>query len=173
MLEKREGIVTFAGNPVVLLGKEVKVGEKAPDFEVVDENLQAKKLSDFAGKTIILSVFPSVDTGVCATQNRTFNKEAAELSDDIVILGISNDLPFAQKRFCGAEGIDKVIMLSDYQQVDFGTKYGFLIGGLRLLARGTVVIDKNGIVKHSEIVPEVTHEPNYEEALKVAKSLVE
>ncbi len=172
MAEKREGVVTFAGNPVVLLGKEAKVGEKAEDFTVVDQNLQPKKLSDFAGKVRILSIFPSIDTGVCATQNRKFNEAATALSDDIVILGISNDLPFAQKRFCGAEGIDKVIMLSDYQQVDFGTKYGYLIGGLRLLARGTVVIDKEGVIRHVEYVPEVTHEPDYEKALEIAKSLV-
>ncbi len=172
MSNKREGVITFGGNPVVLLGTETRVGDKATDFNVVDENLQPKKLSDFKGKVLILSIFPSVDTGVCATQNRKFNEAASNLSNEIAILGISNDLPFAQKRFCGAEGLDRVIMLSDYQQVDFGTKYGFLIGGLRLLARGTVVLDKESIVRHVEYVPEVTHEPNYEAALEVAKSLV-
>jgi thiol peroxidase len=172
MLNKTEGKVTFAGNPVVLLGEIIKVGDVAPDFTVVNQSLKEETLDNYKGKVIILSIFPSVDTGVCATQNRTFNKEAANLSDDVVILGLSNDLPFAQKRFCGAEGIDKVVMLSDYQQVDFGTKYGFLMGGLRLLARGIVVLDKSGIVQHVEYVPEVTHEPDYAAALKVAQALV-
>jgi len=172
MLTKTEGKVTFVGKPVVLLGEEAKVGAKAPDFKVVNGTLEEESLSKYDGKVRILSIFPSVDTGVCATQNRVFNKKAAELGEDIVILSISNDLPFAQKRFCGAEGIDKVVMLSDYQQVDFGTKYGFLIGGLRLLARGTVVIDKEGIIRHVEYVPEIAQEPNYEAALDIAKTLV-
>jgi len=119
-----------------------------------------------------LSVFPSIDTPVCATQNRTFNKEAASLSDEIAIVGISCDLPFAQARFCGAEGIDKVLTTSDHRDLDFAHKYGFLIEELRLHARGTVVIDKAGVVKFVEYVAEATHEPNYAAALKVAKELV-
>jgi thiol peroxidase len=129
-------------------------------------------LSDYYGKVIILSVFPSLDTPVCAMQNRKFNQAAANLSSDIVILGISVDLPFAQSRFCGAEGIDKVVVASDYQKHDFSSKYGFLIDELRLLARGSVVIDKKGIVKFVEYVPEATNEPNYEAALNAAKELV-
>ncbi len=169
MLNKTEGKVSFGGKPVVLLGTMCKLGDVAQDFTVVNQNLEEDKLSNYDGKVKILSVFPSIDTGVCATQNRKFNEEAAKLGDDIVILSISNDLPFAQKRFCGAEGIDNVIMLSDYQQVDFGTKYGFLIGGLRLLARGIVVIDKNNIIRHIEYVSEITDEPDYDTALSIAK----
>ncbi len=164
--------LTFKGNPVVLLGKQTKIGEKAEDFLVVGNKLNPVKLSDFDGKVKILSIFPSLDTPVCATQNRKFNQAAAELSEDIVIIGISVDLPFAQSRFCGAEGIDKVITVSDYQMHDFGMKYGFLIDGLKLLARGTVVIDKQGVIKYVEYVSEVTNEPNYETALKAAKELL-
>jgi len=164
--------LTFKGNPIKLIGKETKIGQKAEDFTVVGNKLNPVKLSDFAGKVVILSVFPSLDTPVCATQNRKFNEAAAKLTDEIVIIGISVDLPFAQARFCGAEGIDKVITASDYQTHDFSEKYGFLINGLRLLARGTVVIDKQGIVKFVEYVKEVTAEPDYEAALKVAKELV-
>ncbi len=168
-MQKNNVNVTFKNNPVSLLGTEVKVGDKAQDFTLVGNDLSPVKLSDFAGKVVVLSVFPSLDTPVCATQNRKFNEEAAGLSDDIVIIGISVDLPFAQARFCGAEGIDKVITASDYQTFDFSSKYGFMIDGLRLLARGTVVIDKEGIIRHVEYVPEVTDEPNYDAALKVAR----
>ncbi|MBN1253383.1 MAG: thiol peroxidase [Bacteroidales bacterium] len=171
-MEKNNLKVTFKSGPVTLKGKEIKVGDKAPDFTALGNSLNPVKLSDYKGKVVIVSVFPSLDTPVCATQNRTFNKEASNLTEDIVIIGISNDLPFAQSRFCGAEGIDKVVTVSDYRDLNFSENYGFLIDELRLLARGTVVIDKNGIVKHVEYVPEVTNEPNYEAALKVAKSLV-
>ena len=171
-MQKNSVQVTFKNNPVTLLGTEIKVGDKAPDFTLAANNLSPLKLSDYAGKTVILSVFPSLDTPVCATQNRHFNQEAANLSNDIVILGISVDLPFAQARFCGAEGIDKVVTASDYQTFDFSSKYGFMIDGLRLLARGTVVVDKEGVVRHVEYVPEVTAEPDYAKALEVAKSLV-
>lgn len=171
-MKKNNVQITFKGNPITLLGNEAKVGEKAVDFTVVGNGLNPVKLSDYAGKVVILSIFPSLDTPVCATQNRKFNEAAASLSDDIVILGISVDLPFAQARFCGAEGIDKVVTVSDYQTFDFSSKYGFMIDGLRLLARGSVVIDKKGIIKFVEYVPEATDEPDYEAALKVAKELV-
>ena len=164
--------ITFKGNPVTLVGTEVKVGDKAPDFMVLANNLSEKHLSDYKGKVKIISLFPSIDTGVCATQTRTFNKLASELSKDIVILCISNDLPFAQTRFCAAEGIDQVETLSDHRDVDFSTKYGFLIKELRLLARGVVVIDKNDNVRYVEYVPEVTNEPNYDAAIEAAKKLV-
>ncbi len=168
-MEKNNVQVTFKGGAVTLLGKEVKVGDKAADFTVAGAGLAPVKLSDYEGKTVIISVFPSIDTPVCAMQNRKFNEEAASLSENIAVLGISVDLPFAQARFCGAEGIDKVKTASDYQTFDFSSKYGFMIDGLRLLARGTVVVDKDGIVRHVEYVPEVTSEPNYEAALNVAK----
>lgn len=171
-MQKNNVKVRFKGNSIDLLGKEVKVGQKAEDFTVVGNSLNPVKLSDFAGKVVILSVFPSIDTPVCATQNRKFNEQASTMSDDIVIIGISVDLPFALARFCGATGIDKVITTSDYQTFDFSSKYGFMIDGLRLLARGTVVIDKEGTVKHVEYVPEATNEPDYEGALNAAKKLI-
>ena len=171
-MHKDQNKVTFKGNPVTLLGNPIKVGDDAPDFQVLDNGLQTQKLSDYAGKVRILSVFPSIDTSVCFQQNRKFNEKAANLSDDIVILAISNDLPFALNRFCDAEGIDKVVTLSDHKDVDFGTKYGFLIEEMRLLARGLVVVDQNGQVKYVEYVPEIAQEPDYESALNAAKDLV-
>jgi thiol peroxidase len=163
--------ITFAGNPMPLSGNAVKTGDKAPDFTAVGNDLKPVKFSDFDGKVKILSVFPSLDTGVCAIQNKRFNKEASE-NKNITILSISVDLPFAQKRFCGAEGIDTAITISDHKDLDFGSKYGFVMEPLRLLARGVIVVDADNIIKHVEYVSEVTTEPNYEEALKIAKSLV-
>ena len=161
---------TFGPMEVTLAGNEIKPGDKAPDFTVMGNDLQPVKLSDFAGKKKIISVFPSVDTSVCAAQNRNFNKLVSEL-DNTVVLSISNDLPFAQKRFCGAEGIDKVVTLSDYKDLDFGAKYGFVIDELRLLARGVVVVDEQDQVKYVEHVPEAGMEPDYDKALEVVKSL--
>ena len=171
-MNKNNKKVTFKGNYITLVGNEAKVNDVAPDFTVLGNALNPVKLSDYKGKVVVLSIFPSIDTPVCAIQNRTFNKEAGNLTEDIVILGISNDLPFALGRFCGAEGIDKVENFSDYKDLDFSTKYGFLIEELRLLARGTVVIDKEGIIKYVEYVAEATDEPNYEAALNAAKELV-
>lgn len=164
--------VTFKGNPVTLVGNEIKVGDKAPDFTVMANNMTQVSLSDYVGKVKIISVFPSIDTSVCQMQTRKFNQEASNLGGDIVILCISNDLPFAQTRFCAAEGIDKVETLSDYNGHDFGTKYGFLMKELNLLARGVVVIDKNNVVQYVEYVPEVSNEPAYEPALSAARNLV-
>ncbi len=171
-MEKNNKKVTFKGNPVTLLGKETKVNDKAVDFKVLNNNLEPVKLSDFEGKVKILSLFPSIDTGICSKQNHVFNEKAANLSDDIVILAISNDLPFALKRFCGAEGIDNLITLSDHKDLDFSSRYGFLIEELRLIARGVIVIDKENIVKYVEYVPEIGEEPDYESAINAAKLLV-
>ncbi|MGV8135831.1 MAG: thiol peroxidase [Mangrovibacterium sp.] len=165
------GKVTFKGNPVTLVGNEIKVGDKAPDFFVLGADLNPVKLSDFEGKVKVIAVYPSIDTGVCQAQNRRFNAEASNLGD-AVILSVSCDLPFAQKRFCAAEGLDKVITLSDHKDVDFGTKYGFLIKELRLLARGTVIIDKKGFVKYVEYVPEIATEPDYDAALNVIHEIL-
>ncbi|MCL4481033.1 MAG: thiol peroxidase [Bacteroidetes bacterium] len=162
--------ITFAGNPLTLLGNEIKVGDKAPDFVAVGAGLTTVKLSDYAGKAIIVSAYPSIDTGVCAAQNRRFNAEANKMKE-VVVLSISCDLPFAQSRFCAAEGLENIKTISDHKDLDFGQKYGFWIKELRLLARGTVVIDKSGIVRYVEYVSEVTHEPNYEAALAVVKKL--
>lgn len=170
-MKETTGKITFKGNPLTLLGEEVKVGDKAPDFTVIGADLSPVKLSDYDGKVRVLALYPSIDTGVCQLQNKRFNAEASNLGD-AVILSISCDLPFAQSRFCAAEGLDKVITASDHKDVDFGTKYGFLIKELRLLTRGTVVIDKDGVVKYVEICPEVTDEPDYEAALTVIKGLL-
>jgi len=163
--------VTFAGNPVTILGNEIKVGDKAPDFAALNAELKPVKLSDYDGKVKVIVVYPSIDTGVCAAQNRRFNVEANSLTA-VVVLSISCDLPFAQSRFCGAEGLSNIITLSDHKDLDFGEKYGFVIEELRLLTRGTVIIDKEGIVKYVEYVPEITTDPDYEAALKIAKELI-
>jgi len=169
-MKETTGKITMKGNPLTLVGEPIKVGDQAPDFVVANGGLEPVKLSDYVGKVRVLAIYPSIDTGVCQAQNRRFNGEADKL-DDAVVLSISCDLPFAQSRFCAAEGLDKVITLSDHKDVDFGTKYGFLIKELRLLARGTVVVDKDGTVKYVEYVPEVTTEPDYESALKVLQGL--
>ncbi len=162
--------ITFAGNPLTLLGNEIKVGDKAPDFIAVGTGLTSVKLSDYAGKTVIIAAYPSVDTSVCAAQNRRFNAEVNQLRD-VVVLSVSCDLPFAQSRFCAAEGLDNIVTISDHKDLDFGEKYGFVIKELRLLARGTVVIDKSGIVRYVEYVSEVTNEPDYDAALILVKDL--
>lgn len=169
-MEKRTGVVTFAGGPMTLLGKEVKSGENAPDFVAAKNDLSPFHLSDLKGKTVIISVVPSVDTGVCELQTIRFNEEANKL-EDVAIVTISCDLPFAMGRFCAAKGIDKAVTVSDYKDLDFGMKYGFVIEELRLLTRGIVVIDKDGVVRHVEYVPEITNHPNYDKALEVVKAL--
>ncbi len=164
--------VKFKGNPVTLAGTEAKVGAAAPDFTTLAKDLSPVKLSDYKGKVKVLTAFPSVDTSVCAAQTRTFNKRAAELSKEVVIITVSCDLPFALGRFCAAEGIDSVVVTSDHNKLDFANKYGFLMPDLRLLARGTVVVDKNDVIRYVEYVPEVTTEPNYDAALECVKSLL-
>ncbi len=163
-MTERKGLVTFAGNPVTLTGIEIKVGDKAPDFTGTNQGLEAVKLSSFEGKTVVIAIYPSIDTGVCQKQNYKFN-EIANSMEDVVVLSVSLDLPFAQKRYCAAEGLDSIVTLSDYKEREFGNKYGFLIKELALLARGTVIIDKNGIVQLVEVVPEITTEPDYDAAL--------
>jgi len=158
--------VTMKGNPLALSGNRVSVGDTAPDFEVTGNDLSAVKLSDFRGKTVVLSAVPSLDTPVCDMQTRRFNTEAANLGDDVVILTISMDLPFAQKRWCGAAGVDKVITLSDHKSAAFGQAFGVLIDALRLLARAVFVVDSQGRLTYAQIVPEVTEEPNYDDVLK-------
>jgi thiol peroxidase len=162
--------ITFRGEPVTITGNETKVGQIAPDFTLTGGTLAPVKLSDFKDKVKIISVFPSIDTGVCALQTKRFNKEAAKLGDDIVILCISKDLPFAQSRFCGAEGINNVITLSDYKNNEFGEKYGFLLKELGLLTRGVIVVDRDNVVQYVEYVKEVAEEPDYHKAIDEAKN---
>lgn len=164
--------ITFANNPVHLSGEEVKVGDKAPLFKATKNDLTTYDLSDDLGKVVIISIVPSIDTGVCSLQTQKFNQEAAELSEDIKLITISLDLPFAQERFCGAKGIDNHILVSDYKDREFGNKYGYLIDEFKLLARGVVIIDKEGNIAYKEIVPEVTNEVDFDKALSEAKKLV-
>jgi len=168
----RAGVVTFLGNPLTLTGNEVKLGDRAPEFQVLDNDLGAKGLSDYKGKVVVLSAVPSLDTPVCDLETRQFNEEAAKLSDDVVILTISMDLPFAQKRWCGAAGVTRVTTLSDHRDAAFGLAYGVLVKELRLLTRAVFVVDKSGIVKHAQLVKEITHEPDYEAVLKAVKESV-
>ena len=171
-MEKRTGVVTFAGNPIALLGKEVKVGDKAPAFTLLDNGLAEKTLADYAGKVKVISVVPSLDTGVCDAQTRWFNQNVSKLGDNVVVLTVSVDLPFAQKRWCGAAGIDQVETLSDHRDLSFGENYGFILEGLRLLSRGIVVIDKDDVVRYVEYVPEVTSAVNFDAAEAATKALV-
>jgi len=170
-MEERKGLVTMKGKPVTLVGPAIKVGQKAPDFEVVANDMSTVKLSSFAGKTCIIASVPSLDTSVCDTETRRFNEEAGKLGGDVVVLTISMDLPFAQKRWCGAAGIKNVQTLSDHRDASFGKAYGVLIKDMRLLARAVFVVDNKGVVRYVQIVPEVATEPDYDAVLKVVKGL--
>ena len=169
-MEKHTGIITFGGNPMTLVGTIAKVGEIAPDFTVLNADLSPFNFSSTAGKVRIISVVPSIDTGICDAQTRRFNQEAANL--DVEILTISCDLPFALGRYCATAGIDKVKTMSDHRMLDFGHKYGFVIDELRLLSRGIVIVDKNNEIKYVEYVSEVASHPNYDMALAEAKKLL-
>jgi len=169
-MTERGNAVTFKGNPVTLAGPEIKAGDHAPHFKLVGNDLADIECKSFQGKVRVLSVAPSLDTPVCAMQTRTFNKEAAGLSEDVVILSVSLDLPFALKRFCGAEGIDRALTASDYKYRDFGEAYGVLIRELGLLTRAVFVINREGKVIHAEYVPEVTSEPDYAAAFAAVKT---
>lgn len=169
MLE-RPGAVTFQGNPLTLLGKEVKVGDKAPEFQTLDNSLSPVTLAKYQGKVLIISSVPSLDTPVCDLETRRFNEEAANLGRDVVVLTVSMDLPFAQARWCGAAGVTNVTTLSDHRDAAFGSAYGVLIKELRLLARAVFVVDRKGDIRYAELVKEITHEPDYDGALKAAKS---
>ncbi|KHD84656.1 thiol peroxidase [Heyndrickxia ginsengihumi] len=161
--------VTFKGNPVTLLGSEVKAGDKAPNFTVLDNDLNEVTLNDTKGSVRIISVVPSIDTGVCDAQTRRFNEEAAKLGKDVKVLTISVDLPFAQKRWCAASGLEHVQVLSDHRDLSFGQAYGVVMKELRLLARSVFVIDSNDQVTYVEYVSEGTNHPDYEKALEAAK----
>jgi len=166
----RTGIITLHGNGLTLSGTSVPVGSAAPDFIALDNGLAPKSLADYKGKVLIIATVPSLDTPTCDMETRRFNTEAANLSSDIVILTISMDLPFAQKRWCGAAGVEQVITLSDHKDAAFGQAYGLIIKELRLLARAVLVIDKAGTVAYQQIVSEVGDEPDYAAALAAAKA---
>ena len=168
-MDERNGIITFKGNPFTLLGPELKVGDKAPAFTLVDNSLTPVTLADYKGKTKIISTVPSLDTPVCDTETRRFNQEAAKLPGNVIVLTVSLDLPFAQKRWCGAAGIDRVTTLSDYQEHSFGLAYGVLIKELKLLSRSVFVLDGDDTIRYIQHVPEVTSEPDYAAALEAAQ----
>jgi thiol peroxidase len=171
-MPERKGLVTMKGKPIVLLGNAVKVGDRAPDFEVVAKDLSTVKFSSFTGKICIISCVPSLDTSVCDIMTRKFNEEAVKLEDDVVVLAISMDLPFGQNRWCIAADVKSVYVLSDHRTASFGQAYGVLIKDLRLLARAVFVVDRNGIVRYENIVPELSHEPDYDEVLEAVKKLL-
>ncbi len=166
--------VTLKGNPVTLTGNDVVIGQSAPDCTLVANDLSEFKLSSLKGKKVIIATVPSLDTGVCDTETKRFNKEATALGSDVVVLTISMDLPFAQKRWCGAAGVDRVKTLSDHREAAFGKAYGVLISGghlTRVLTRAVFVVDAKGVLRYKQIVPEITTEPDYEKVLQAVKSL--
>jgi thiol peroxidase len=161
------------GNPLTLIGKERKIGEKADDFTVLDKELKEISLRDFTGKIKLISITPSLDTPVCDIQARRFNQEAAKLPDDVIIMNISMDLPFAISRFCTVAGVDKVNAYSDHREASFGNAYGVLIKELRLLARSIFIIDRDDTVRYIEIVPELSNQPDYEKALAELQKIIQ
>lgn len=172
-MKERPGMVTLMGNPLTLVGNEINVGEKAPEFTVLTPDLAPVQFSSFLGKRCIICSVPSIDTPVCDLETKRFNQEASRLGPDVVILTISMDLPFAQKRWCAANGVDRVHLLSDHRDASFGTSYGVLIKELRLLARAVFLVDGGGLVQYVQIVPEVTKEPDYEAVLEALKKMSE
>lgn len=172
MVQERTGVATFKGNPLTLLGPEVKTGSKAPDFKANKDLMTEVSLADYAGKIVLVSVVPSLDTGVCDAQTRRFNEEAAGFGDKVIVLTVSMDLPFAQSRWCGSAGVDRVETLSDYKHASFGEAYGVLIKELRLLMRSIFVIDAGGTVQYVQYVKEMTDHPDYDQAIAAVKKLV-
>jgi thiol peroxidase len=170
-MKERHGLITMMGNPLTLIGNEVKVGEKAPDFTALDNALTPVQFSSYRGKICVLSSVPSLDTPVCDIETRRFNEEASRLGPDILILTLSMDLPFAQKRWCAAAGVNKVQTLSDHRDASFGTSFGVLIKELRLLARAVFLIDRQSTIQYIQLVKELTKEPDYEALLSALKKL--
>jgi len=170
-MTERKDVITFKNNPLTLVGNSLKVGDTAPDAEVLANDLSAVKLSGFRGKICVICSVPSLDTPVCDIQTRKFNEQAASLGDDIVVLTISMDLPFAQKRWCGSANVKSVQTLSDHRKAEFGNAFGVLIKELRLLARTVFIVDTKGIIRYIQIVDELTDEPDYEAALKAVKEI--
>jgi thiol peroxidase len=170
-MKERTGIVTVGGVPLTLVGDELKVGDRAPDFVVIDNNLGPFTFSSLAGKIVVISAVPSLDTPVCDLETKRFNNEAAGLSGDVEIITISMDLPFAQKRWCAAAGVERVKTYSDHRDADFGTKYGVLTKETRLLARAVFVVDRQGTIRHIEVLDDISHEPNYDDVLAAVARL--
>ena len=166
VLPERTGKITLQGNPLTLLGPELKIGDAAPDVTLVNNELEPVALSSYRGRICIISTVPSLDTPVCDMETRRFNEEAGTLGDDVAIITVSMDLPFAQKRWCGAAGVENVVTLSDYSDRAFGRAYGVLIKELKLLARSVFVLDREGIIRYIQLVSEVADEPDYQAILE-------
>ena len=171
MLE-RKGAVTFQGNPLTLVGTEVKVGDALPDIELLANDLTPVKLSSYRGKVCVIATVPSLDTAVCDVETRRFNQEAGKLEANVSILAVSMDLPFAQKRWCGAAGIEWVRTLSDHRDAHLGQSLGVLIKELRLLARAIFVVDREGRISYVQLVKEISKEPDYDAVLEAVKKLM-
>jgi len=169
MLEERTGVFAARDTQLTLLGPEVKVGQKAPDFTVSGQGLKQLSLGDWKGKVRIIVSVASLDTGVCSEETQKFNELASSLPDDIVILTVSMDLPFAQARWCGAHEVDKVETVSDFKDRQFGDSYGVHVKETGLLARAVFVLDKDDVVRHVEYVPQLTRLPDFDAALNAAK----
>lgn len=165
MAQERKNAVTFQGGPLTLIGPELKAGDNAPDFKLVDTSLKPVTLADSKGKTRLISVVPSIDTPVCDLQTKRFNQEASKLSSNVAVITVSMDLPFAQGRWCGAAQASKVQMLSDYQEHSFGAGYGVLIKELKLLTRAIFVVGPDDKIQYVEYVKEITQHPDYDKAL--------
>ena len=170
-MSERNNLIKVGGNPVTLVGNEVKVGDTAPDFTALNNEFAPIKLSDYKGKTVILVSVLSIDTKTCDLETKRFNEEAGKLGDDVIVLTISMDLPPAQARWCGAAGVKNVTMLSDFRDKDFGNNYGLLIKENGLLARTIYIVDKDGKVQYVQYVEEASQEPDYTEALDAVKKV--
>ncbi len=170
-MQERSGAVTMRGNPLTLLGTELKAGDPAPDFTALGNDMNPVAFSSYRGKVCIVSSVPSLDTPVCDMETRRFNTEAGKLGKDVAVLTVSMDLPFAQKRWCGAAGVENLTTLSDHRDASFGSAWGLLIKELRLLARAVYVVDTEGVIRHAQLVREIAQEPDYEAVLKAVKSL--
>ncbi len=170
-MTRQTRMVTMKGTNLTLTGNPVGVGDKAPDFQAFDNDLNPVAFSSFFGKVCVLASVPSLDTPVCDMETRRFNEEAGTMAGDVSIITISMDLPFAQKRWCGAAGVDRVTTLSDHRDASFGNAYGVLIDEIRLLARAVFVVDREGVIKYVQIVPELTEEPDYDSVLEAVRSV--
>ena len=170
-MSERSGAITMKGNPLTLVGQELKVGDQAPDVTLLDNELNPVQLSSFKGKVVVISSVPSLDTPVCDLETRKFNEEAANLGPDVQILTISMDLPFAQARWCGAAGVDRVQTLSDHREAAFGRAYGLLVKELRLLARAVLVVDAAGVLRYEQLAAELSREVDYEAVLAAIRTL--
>jgi thiol peroxidase len=171
-MAERKGVITFKGAPLTLAGTEVRVGDRAPDFTAFDVGLAPVSLSAFRAKTVVIASVPSLDTPVCDLQTRRFNEEAGRLGAGVQVLTLSMDLPFAQKRWCGAAGAKNLTTLSDHRDAAFGLAYGVLIKELRLLARAVFVVDRQGVIRYIQVVGEIATEPDYAAVLDAVRKVV-